>query len=112
MHNALLRHRGNRAAALFASAVAIGLAAAGCGGSTVRTTTSRPDSGSAGSAGSGSNAAIVNRCAGRANGDPATLGLCLASHGVVVPSHGRVVSCVQAANTRAEVTDCVVKAAQ
>jgi hypothetical protein len=89
--------------------VAIGLAAAGCGGSTVRTTTSRPDSGSAGS---GSNAAIVNRCAGRANGDPATLGLCLASHGVVVPSHGKLVSCVQAANTRAEVTDCLAKAAQ
>jgi hypothetical protein len=103
------RHRGNRAAALFASALTLGLAAAGCGGSSASTTATPPSSGSAGS---GSRAAIGSRCAAQAKGDLGAMGLCLASHGVVLPSNGKLVTCAEAANTRAEVTACLAKAAE
>jgi hypothetical protein len=111
MHNhPLRRHRRNPTAAVFATALALGLAVAGCGGSTVRTTTTAQPN--AASTASGSHTAIVNRCAAQAQGDPAAIGLCLASHGVVLPSHGKLVTCVQDADTRSEVTDCLAKAAQ
>jgi hypothetical protein len=38
------------------------------------------------------------------------MSLCLAAHGVPVPSGGRLVDCAEAANTRAEVTACLAKA--
>jgi uncharacterized membrane protein len=103
MHNWL------RAAALFASAVTLGLAAAGCGGSAASMTSGAT---SERSAGPGARTAIVGRCAAQANGDPAAMGLCLASHGVTVPSQGKLVTCAEAANTRAEVTACLTKAVQ
>jgi hypothetical protein len=110
MHNhPLRRHRRNGAAALFASALTLALALAGCGGSAVRTTNTEPH---ADSIGSGSRTAVVSRCAAQAQGDPAAIGLCLASHGVVVPSHDKFVTCVQDASTSSEVTDCLTKAAQ
>jgi uncharacterized membrane protein len=103
MHNAL------RAAALFASAVTLGLGATGCGGSAASTTSATTPQRSAGA---GAREAIVRRCAAHANGDPAAMGLCLASHGVTLASQGKLVTCAQAANTRAEVTACLTKAAQ
>ena len=112
MHNAF------RAAALLASALTLGLATVGCGGSSTSAGTRPPSRSTTStaphprSAGSGSREAIVGRCAARANGDPAAMGLCLAAHGVTLPSHGRLVSCAEAANTRAEVTACLTRAAQ
>jgi uncharacterized membrane protein len=103
MHNAL------RAAAVFTSAVTLGLAATGCGGSATSTTSTATHQRSAGA---GTRAAIIHRCAINANGDPAAMGLCLAGHGVTLPSQGKLVTCAQAANTRAEVTACLTKAAQ
>jgi hypothetical protein len=103
MHNAL------RAAALFASAVTLGVSVTGCGSSTISTTSTTPHQRSAGA---GARTIIVGRCAAQANGDPAAMGLCLASHGVTVPSQGKLVTCAEAANTRAEVTACLAKAAQ
>jgi uncharacterized membrane protein len=103
MHNAL------RAAALFASAVTLGLSATGCGASATSTTSTTPQKRSTGA---GARATIVSRCAAQANGDPAAMGLCLASHGVALASQGKLVTCAEAANTRAEVTACLTKAPQ
>jgi uncharacterized membrane protein len=102
-------HNLARAAALFASAITLALAATGCGSSSTSTSSTaaqpRP-------AGTGARATIVGRCAAQASGDPAALGLCLASHGVTLPSQGKLVTCAEAANTRAEVAACLTKDAE
>ena len=81
--------------------VLLGLFAAGCGGSD-HTATTRP----------APHAGVAARCAAQANGEPGAMGLCLAAHHVRVPSSGALVRCAEAANTRAEVTACLSRAAR
>jgi anthranilate/para-aminobenzoate synthase component II len=102
----MTRQSTQRAAALLAATLTLGLG--GCGGASTRAATSpgpRPPA-------SGGHAAIIGRCSARADGDPAALGLCLASHHVVVPGGGGITRCMQAANTRADVTACLARAAR
>src|SRR3954466_6528789 len=91
-----------RQSTLLTAVLTLRLATAGCGGSSARPSPApaapRP------------HAAIADRCAARAGGDPGAMGLCLAAHHVVVPDDGRMVNCVQAADTRADVTACLAKA--
>jgi hypothetical protein len=84
--------------------VLLGLFAAGCGGSnhTAATSTARP----------APHAGVAARCAAQAHGEPGAMGLCLAAHGVRMPSGGALVRCAEAANTRAEVTACLSRAAR
>jgi hypothetical protein len=84
-----------------AACLTLALLAAGCGGSNHTTTTKpAPHSG------------VAGRCAAQSNGEPGTMGLCLASHGVHLPSNGALTRCAEAANTRADVTACLEKAAR
>ena len=100
-----------RAAKLVAVAIAVGLATAGCGGSSTSgtpapvTNTAQPASTAAPVA--SSRAAVVRQCAAQATNDPASLSLCLAHHHIVLPSGGKLVTCVQAAQDSTQLTSCL-----
>jgi hypothetical protein len=81
---------------LAALSLMLGLSA--CGGST----TAKP----------AAHAGAAERCAAHSGGDPGAMGLCLAAHHVRVPSNGVLVRCAEAADTRAQVTACLEKAAR
>jgi hypothetical protein len=88
-----------------ASVLALAVALAGCGGghATAPSTSSPPHR-------AGPPRATAGRaCAAQAAGDPARLGLCLARHGIVVPSGGRLTSCVESAPDRAHVAACLAR---
>ena len=83
-----------------AACLTLALFAAGCGGSNATTTTPAPHPG------------VAARCAAQSHDEPGTMGLCLASHGVRLGDNGTLARCAGAANTRAEVTACLEKAAR
>ena len=115
-----------RPVALLCAALALGLPSLGCGAASAghradATTTTRTAPGAVMhtqsisapcSANSSGRASIVNGCVSHASGDPGAMGLCLAKHHLTVPDSGKIVTCVQAASTRTDVTACLAKAAQ
>lgn len=56
-----------------------------------------------------SGSAIARQCSASAGGNPATMIVCLAKHGVKVQTNGRFVSCVQSASDAAAVNACVTR---
>ena len=99
-------------------------AVAGCGGSSgssgvsgpvstaaAQTTTSSSHTGAAPSVAAG-HAAVVSLCSAQADGDPGSMGLCLARHGITVAPDGKMLTCLQTATDRAGVTACLTKYAR
>jgi hypothetical protein len=96
--------RASGPALIAASVLGLGLALAGCGDHTTAASTS-PTPHRAGPPRS----SAAHDCTAQAAGDPASLGLCLARHGIVVSSGSGLTSCVESAPDRAHVAACLAR---
>jgi hypothetical protein len=120
-------HRRPRSGILIAL-LATCLAIVGCGGTTAvhhpaagdmpaatSTAAPAPSSSNAAAASSqqpSSRSAIASKCSASSSGKPAAVMLCLAEHGVKIPTEARLASCLLSATDSTAVNACLTKAGQ
>jgi hypothetical protein len=95
--------------------VTTSLALAGCGGSSHPTApaSSAPDPTTrVSNAPTTDPTRVPAQCLASNGSDPAEFTICLAKHGVHLPSGGKLVTCAQSASTKAQLEQCLVEAAR